>query len=230
MNAYTGAFPDTLTRTGQWAKQAACIGNANAMHPDNDEREIGAAKAICAGCPVARDCFWDAVATGDMQHGIRAGLRASERRAVVKELERRAAKPEALQLPQPETPRQPRPTTLAEAVIRRITRTDDGHARWQGIAHIQYRGQRYTALQAVFTVGHGREPQGLVRRTCSNANCVRADHLTDEVIRESDARCGTRDGYRWHRRRGEDACRPCKRANTDADNRLRRTGTSKVAV
>lgn len=89
MSAYTGQVPDTLTRANAWVERAACLGRADQMHPDNDEREIAAAKAICARCYVTRECFWDAVATDDMQHGIRAGLRPNERRDVVKELERR---------------------------------------------------------------------------------------------------------------------------------------------
>lgn len=91
MSGYTGQIPDTAPRTHAWVERAACKGLADRMHPDNDEHEIAAAKAICARCYVARECFWDAVATGDMQHGIRAGLRANERRDVVKELERRRA-------------------------------------------------------------------------------------------------------------------------------------------
>lgn len=89
MSGYTGQTPDTLTRAHDWVKRAACKGLSDLMHPDNDEREIAAAKAICARCYVARECFWDAVATGDMQHGIRGGLRPNERRSVVEELERR---------------------------------------------------------------------------------------------------------------------------------------------
>lgn len=90
MSHYRGSVPDTEP-AGQWAKQAACIGQWDAMHPENDEQEIAAAKAICARCYVTRECFWDAVATGDMSHGIRAGLRPNERRDGVKELERRKA-------------------------------------------------------------------------------------------------------------------------------------------
>jgi len=43
-------------------------------------------------------------------------------------------------------------------------------------------------------------------------------------------KCGTRGGYRLHRKNGEDACDACRQANTDADNRLRRTGTTKAAA
>lgn len=88
MSGYTGQTPDTEP-TPDWRKSAACLGQWDAMHPENDETEIAAAKAICARCFVARECFWDAVATDDMRHGIRAGLRAGERRAVVEEIRRR---------------------------------------------------------------------------------------------------------------------------------------------
>ncbi|MDL5205087.1 WhiB family transcriptional regulator [Streptomyces sp. ALI-76-A] len=42
------------------------------------------------------------------------------------------------------------------------------------------------------------------------------------------AKCGTRPGYQKHLREKTPVCGPCRQANTDADNRLRRTGTSKV--
>lgn len=88
MSAYTGQVPDT-ERAPDWRARAACLGRWDEMHPDNNEQEIEAAKKICAGCWVARECFWDALRTGDNQWGIRAGLKASERRAVAEELERR---------------------------------------------------------------------------------------------------------------------------------------------
>lgn len=44
------------------------------------------------------------------------------------------------------------------------------------------------------------------------------------------AECGTRSGYQRHRNAGEPACDACRQANTDADNRLRRTGTTKQAA
>lgn len=44
------------------------------------------------------------------------------------------------------------------------------------------------------------------------------------------AECGTRGGYQRHRKNGQEACDACKQANTDADNRLRRTGTTKALV
>ncbi|MFE3169298.1 WhiB family transcriptional regulator [Streptomyces sp. NPDC059224] len=43
------------------------------------------------------------------------------------------------------------------------------------------------------------------------------------------AKCGTRPGYQKHIRERTEICGPCRQANTDADNRLRRTGTTKAA-
>lgn len=83
-------------RAPDWRARAACLGRWTEMHPDNDEREIENAKQICKSCWVSRECFLDAVATGDMQYGIRAGLRPNERRAVAKELERRRKAAEGL--------------------------------------------------------------------------------------------------------------------------------------
>ncbi|MCG0066267.1 WhiB family transcriptional regulator [Streptomyces tricolor] len=44
------------------------------------------------------------------------------------------------------------------------------------------------------------------------------------------AKCGTRSGYQKHLREKTEICGPCRQANTDADNRLRRTGTTKASV
>jgi hypothetical protein len=44
------------------------------------------------------------------------------------------------------------------------------------------------------------------------------------------AKCGTRGGYQKHLREKTEICAPCRQANTDADNRLRRTGTTKAAA
>ncbi|CAM5591620.1 WhiB family transcriptional regulator [Streptomyces purpurascens] len=44
------------------------------------------------------------------------------------------------------------------------------------------------------------------------------------------AKCGTRAGYQKHLREKTEICAPCRQANTDADNRLRRTGTTKASA
>ncbi|MGH3584846.1 MAG: WhiB family transcriptional regulator [Pseudonocardia sp.] len=42
--------------------------------------------------------------------------------------------------------------------------------------------------------------------------------------------CGTRGGYQKHQREHTAICTPCRQANTDADRRLRNTGTTKAAA
>jgi hypothetical protein len=93
MITYPARTPETRRPT-DWRTHAACLGQWEAMHPDNNENEIAAAKAICARCPlsVRVECFWDAVRTGDNEHGIRAGLRANERRALLKQVQQRQKK------------------------------------------------------------------------------------------------------------------------------------------
>lgn len=43
-------------------------------------------------------------------------------------------------------------------------------------------------------------------------------------------KCGTRGGYQKHLREKTEICAPCRQSNTDADNRLRRTGTTKAVA
>ena len=242
--SYTGAVPDTLTRRSDWTAHAACKDTPDLMFPDNHTAGIAQAKAVCRRCPVWRECLLDALDTGDNQHGIRGGFKPEERRT----LARRRAEGKPLTLT-PRTPgktrkprreSRPRPTTLAEAVARRITHKD-GHALWNGGKGLQFDGRQYTSWQAAFIAGHGREPVGMVLRTCEE-QCVLHTHLTDEVIRgqrtaasgprrgRQPAKCGTRSGYARHLREKTEICGPCRQANTDADNRLRRTGTTKAAA
>jgi len=44
------------------------------------------------------------------------------------------------------------------------------------------------------------------------------------------AKCGTRAGYQKHQREKTAICTPCRQANTDADRRLRNTGTTRAAA
>lgn len=204
--SYTGAVPDTEPGR-EWMLKAACKGLGDAMFPDNNAAGIAAAKRVCARCPVWEACLNNALDTGDIQWGVRGGLTDRERRALAKE---RATNTAAL--PDLRNPRQPRPATLAELFARRTTRTNDGHVLWYGSEHVQFKGRKYTALQAAFAVGHGRDPEGIIRRSCGSTSCYRADHLTDAVIRDELAVCGSTAGYHAHRKRGEDPCPSCKRA------------------
>jgi hypothetical protein len=206
--------------TTNWRSLAACrTEDPDLFFPLGTEGhwalQIEQAKNLCRRCPVAETCLTEALREEGGRYdryGIRGGLTAPERRNLRRQRTRGATLPPA--------------ATLAEAVDRRTTPTDDGHLHWDGVSHLKFRGQRYTVLQAAFTVAHDREPVGIVRRTCGDGDCARGDHLSDDVIREAEDRCGTRSGYLRHRARGED-CEVCRRANTEADNRLRRTGTTK---
>jgi hypothetical protein len=225
----------TSEPAGKWAKQAACRGvDPDVMHPSNDETEIQRAKKVCAGCWVARECFWDAVATGDMEHGIRAGLRPNERRAVLKEINRRKAPPaepateqKTTPVEAPAAPRRKPYTDLRSLFDDNTKRLINGHLAWTGTAKPSFEGRSYNPKQVAFILDRGRTPVGRVLTTCSLSGCVLAAHIADD---EERARCGTRLGYRRHLANGETPCAPCRQANTDADNRLRRTGTTKVAA
>lgn len=209
-----------------WRNHAACYGeDPELWFPlGTDGRwtaQIEQARAICHRCPVAEACLNDALREEGARrdrHGIRGGLTDTERRQLRRRKDRGTGTTQRTLPPA---------ATLAEALNRRATPTSEGHLHWPGVPHITFRGQRYTVLQAAFTVGWGRQPVGIVRRTCGDGDCIRYDHLSDEEIRDSEDRCGTRAGYLRHRALGED-CERCRRANTDADNRLRRTGTTKA--
>jgi transcription factor WhiB len=230
MTNHTDAAPDTEPGK-KWLPGAACRTEGvdpDAMFPDNSTAGTAIAKSICRPCPVWRECLRDALRTGDNQHGIRGGLKPEERRAVAKELRRRE---EAKQQPnnQNATPAAPRKsyTTLRALLDDNTKRLIHGHLAWTGPAKPHFKGQPYNPKQVAFILGRGRAPVGRVLTTCSLAGCVLPAHIADD---EERMRCGTRQGYQRHLREKTDICPPCRQANTDADNRLRRTGTTRATA
>lgn len=226
MSNYQGSVPDTEPARG-WLERAACRAEGvdpDLMFPDNNVAGIAQAKAICRPCPVWRECLSDALEMGDNHYGIRGGLRPDERRRLVKGQGTGIRRPKGL--PKRTAPQEAPPATLAEAFTRRTARTDDGHVLWYGARQMKFQGDKYSALRVAFVVGHGREPEGRVQRSCG-VDCYRSDHLTDGVIRDSEAICGTRAGYQRHKKRDEVACDRCRKANADADRRLRNSGTTR---
>jgi hypothetical protein len=223
------------TLTTVWHHRAACRADGispDIMFPDNDRAEIERAKNVCRGCPVWKECLLDALHTGDTEWGIRGGLKPEERRKITEG----AALPTPASAARTQVSKQPKrtaaeepPRTLAEAFARRTTRTEDGHVIWYGVKQIRFEGVKYSALRVAFTVGHGREPEGPLRRTCGK-NCYRAEHLTDAVIRSEQAECGTTAGYLRHRRNGEQTCGPCRKANTAANHRPKAVTSRKTAA
>lgn len=74
---------EVVERSGTWVDVAACRDTDTAVFfpPQGARAEtVRAALAVCARCPVTRDCLVDALAHGDWQIGIRGGLTARERR------------------------------------------------------------------------------------------------------------------------------------------------------
>lgn len=88
MNANPGAVR-VMERTVDWRDAAVCRVDPDAMFPDNNEHGIEQARRVCALCPVTQECLAHALRTGDNEHGIRGGLKPSERRAVLRELRQR---------------------------------------------------------------------------------------------------------------------------------------------
>ena len=79
-----------------WQFRAACRGEEAALFfapgyferkEEKDAREVKA-KEICARCPVRADCLEYAVRIKE-PHGVWGGLNESERRALIRERERR---------------------------------------------------------------------------------------------------------------------------------------------
>lgn len=171
------------------------------------------AKAVCGRCPVTDECLRWAL-DERIEEGIFGALTGPERRST----HRRQARRSRLTPMTHATTQQDRPKTLEEAFNRRAHGTDDGHTTWEGSPTFKFQGAVHNALRVAFTLGHGREPEGPVDRTCCSRNCYTPAHLIDTVLRDAGALCGTQRGYYRHHRIGEHACDPCKEANAAADN------------
>lgn len=66
----------------------------------------------------------------------------------------------------------------------------------------------------------------LVKSMTEAAEPVRPEPVTRSG--RAPAKCGTRSGYQRHLRERSRICAPCRQANTDAYNRLVRTGTTRA--
>jgi hypothetical protein len=274
VNAYTGSVPDTRRRKPDWRTFAACRAEGihpDAMFPDSDKVRIAKARAICATCPVTRTCLRDAITSGDNQWGIRAGLTPEERRSVKKEINRRIKAAEEEQTDGKKAapaPQRKSYTSLRDLFDANTKRLIHGHLAWTGPAKPSFKGRSYNPKQVAFILDRGREPVGRVLTKCGIGGCTLPAHIADDeerqcgtrqgykrhrrngedpcdacqaaverrssakqgVKKREPAKCGTRSGYLRHRKNGEAACDRCRQANTDADNRLRRTGTAKLAA
>ncbi|MFK0140662.1 WhiB family transcriptional regulator [Streptomyces murinus] len=117
-----------------------------------------------------------------------------------------------------------KPGSLKELFKAHTRRLYGGHLAWTGPTKPSFQGRSYNPKQVAFIIDRGREPVGRVLNDCAVRDCVLPAHVADDSERTP---CGTRYGYQRHRKNGEDACNACRQANSDADNRLRRTGSTK---
>lgn len=63
-----------------WHTDAACLGEPTEVFFPGRGQSTAAALALCRRCPVADACLAEALDDPDLEHGIRGGLTAPERR------------------------------------------------------------------------------------------------------------------------------------------------------
>jgi WhiB family transcriptional regulator, redox-sensing transcriptional regulator len=71
----------------EWRDHAACRGTDERIwFPDAEDSRIAyrQARAICDTCGVRAECLADAVATDELYHGFRGGMRPKERQQYVR--------------------------------------------------------------------------------------------------------------------------------------------------
>ncbi|MGN7137299.1 WhiB family transcriptional regulator [Streptomyces pseudogriseolus] len=76
--------PDTLPNILAWAARAACQGRDLSLFFSDAEQKVRQAKAICAACPVRRECLDEALRAEATisAAGVFGGLTADERNEV----------------------------------------------------------------------------------------------------------------------------------------------------
>ena len=221
MSRTASAHGLTSAPPADWRDSSACKNNPDAMFPNNIGHEIENAKTYCYQCPVIERCLQWALETGE-EYGVWGGLSEQERRRIRRRHGTRLiGVDDYTGTPRQQTCRTP------EQAWDEFTEPDGEHLLWTGPKVVHQPEGNLSPNRLAFRLDRSREPDGPVMRTCGVSGCVKPAHLEDNTERQ---RCGTRPGYERHRRDGELACAPCRRANTDADYRLRRTGTTRVAV
>lgn len=181
-------YPDTVSRDSDWRDSAACCDEEDpeVFFPKGSDGPwvlvIEEAKAVCRRCPVMEECLQWALETGQ-DFGVWGGLSEWDRRR----LQRRASRPPREPAAEPSyTVR--KAGTFAET-IRGVyddctSPQEDGHVMWTGPhPSVSINGKNHTFNQIAFEVGHGRKPDGPVKRTCDVYRCVAAGHLMDSTMR-----------------------------------------------
>lgn len=218
--------PDTLTRGYDWRDEGSCrTEDPDLFFPAGETGpsavQAAQAKAVCHQCPVIAACRQWALTTRQ-HYGVWGGMTDKEREAWRRRGQRAAAGA---------TPRNPIVVYAShQQAYDACTISIDGHIEWTGGNEIKVGAVRYSPNQTAWWVQHGGAPVGRVFTDCGHDGCVQ--HLTDQAMRNARKappvpECGTRSGYQAHRKRGEAACEPCRKANAHADWLLRNNGTAK---
>lgn len=72
-----------------WRDSAICKGTDQTIwFPDAEDSRIAyqKARAICSKCPVRQECLDDAIATDELTHGFRGGMKPKERQRYARNL------------------------------------------------------------------------------------------------------------------------------------------------
>jgi hypothetical protein len=178
-----------VNTTDTWQAFASCHDDPELFFPDGSshryDRQINKAKAICQGCPVIRQCATEAL-TNHIGHGIWGGLDERARRRIHRRHTTRLDNPAFLAGVVEHEIANINHAALQEAYDQRSVKTDKGHTRWIGRSiTVTIHREVFTFHQLAFAVGHGRRPDGTVRRACDYDGCVTPTHLTDDQIRRN---------------------------------------------
>lgn len=194
MTHYTGAVPESAS-VADWRDLAACRETNGSGKPLHDPElffpagETGAAlgqaeeaKRACARCPVIDACLQYALQQ-QIEHGVWGGLTERERR----EMRRRSAR---YRQPVPKSAPKlifDRTASLPDAcrdLYHRYTEQRGKHIVWTSPhTQVSIDSQDRTYSQISFQAGHGRWPEGTVKRACPVWRCVAPACLTDKAIR-----------------------------------------------
>jgi hypothetical protein len=174
------AAPPTSRRGPDWRDASACRReDPDLFAPDGSTGKwvevIAQAKAICNRCPVREICLNWALDTRQ-ESGIWGGLTEDERWNLRRREVRNARRPTQ----NPRGPKLPPPNSLKELFARHANPSTGGHLVWIGMKTPIYAGRQFTPGQVAFIADRGREPKGMVQRTCGVGGCVQPAHLADE--------------------------------------------------
>jgi hypothetical protein len=179
VNHYTGSVPDTARA---WVKQALCASPEYAderetlwFAPKKDKANIRRARQICWSCPALQACAQSAIDNRE-PIGLWGGITETERRAI---LRRRG-----IRLPDDREDDHIAPDTLRDLWEQR-TQLVDGHMKWTSSTPVSFRGHTTTPQRIGFQLDRGRQPVGIVRRTCLVKGCVLPAHLADQAERDA---------------------------------------------